>query len=87
MRRNETDTLRARATGLIRRWAAKLPADGWEGTARELSDALQDECDFGEWIGPNPTAWVERALVGTGFHLSRSRTRDERLVRIVKGKA
>ena len=80
MRRDRVLDLRARE--LVRRWLATLGPEGFTGSVADLFRALDSRRRHGDWIGPNCTRTVEEALPGTGFKLSRFRTKAARLVRV-----
>jgi hypothetical protein len=82
MRRKYADVLGPRAVALVKRWLATLPPSGWTGEVEELYAALQKHERHGDYIGPNCSNTVERALVGTGWQLIRTRTAEARLVSV-----
>jgi hypothetical protein len=82
MRRKYADVLGPRARQVVLRWVATLPASGWSGEVEELYHALQKHVRVGDYIGPNCSNVVERALVGTDWRLIRTRTSEARLVAV-----
>jgi hypothetical protein len=79
--------LDARFHALLARWLKKRPADGWEGTPRDLAAALDQESTGGEYVGRNVVAKVgaSPALAPAGFVLTAGRTGKARRVTIRRG--
>ena len=75
------DRLRQRFPWFLARWLAKLPADGWEGTGRELWDAMTAVARPFDLI-PAPNALDEHAgtVAAAGCRVRARRTARARLV-------
>ena len=79
------DRLRQRFPWFLARWLAKLPADGWEGTSRELWDAMTTVARPFDLI-PAPNALVNAldehaaTVTAAGFRVRARRTARARLV-------
>ncbi len=77
---------------LLKRWLAALPANGWEGTSKELGDALYAfgrqhrlYAAVGVSMGTVLERWGE-VLAAEGFTLTTRRTKKARLVRVERTK-